>query len=762
MSTAEFEAKWAKLKSTIDKLFRLESFNNDLFLEIYRSVFHLCVMASPNRGRDLYDRTKKRIEEQLGMIADKILTISAPLDFIQQYAEQWGNFKVCVNFLNLCYAPMNQQWVKNHLQDLQRRGKKDEVFTIKIMAFRAWKEALLDPVKERLRQAVFELLNAERKGETVETETIRRAIESYLYLGQIKEQSKQLDIYKVEFEAQFLDDTKAFFEAETTAFLTNNNVASYLMLAEKRLDEELARARIYLDPSSYERHADIINETLVTMHKERLQNEVPVFLQETRIEDLRRMFRLMNRIEDGIRPMLNGFFDYIKKIGADSFGKILPDYELSQKKATSAAEHAEIRRVKEELPKKYVDVFLNLQKQCAEMCEVAFQRHPKFVASLDKGMSSVLNLNCIQRPNDKNQPSPYYAARYAHQILTDKRVQQDMLPDLLDGVCNVYRYLEYKAAFHHYHKTFFSQRLLLRTATSRDAELMMIDKLRNVDAEYSFISSLNRMISDMEEGDTLSGEYKAKANPKIDVAVMVGTRGSWPISAEDMTNTLTLPPELSSEVKHFTEFYEEKYDNRRLFWLHAHSKAIVTTEWTQVKYRVTVNHYQAAVLLTFNAVTSKSGAIKHAELMAALECDVPYVNAALESLIKKPINLIQRKPDTGDISKAMLRLNPKFRSKRKAFDATGRFINPNRVASDPGETDEMIESRKLAYRAAVVRIMKSKKKYDHQKLVNDCVAQTSRWFPTKVPDIKREIEWLLHHDPPYLKRLDNRTYEYLS
>jgi cullin 1 len=47
-----------------------------------------------------------------------------------------------------------------------------------------------------------------------------------------------------------LEATRAYYKAESQAFVANNSVSDYMRKAESRLDEESARIQLYLNSST--------------------------------------------------------------------------------------------------------------------------------------------------------------------------------------------------------------------------------------------------------------------------------------------------------------------------------------------------------------------------------------------------------------------------------------------------------------------------------------------------------------------------------
>ena len=61
---------------------------------------------------------------------------------------------------------------------------------------------------------------------------------------------QNLEVYRADFEAIFLQATELYYKAESDAFVAENSVVDYMKKAETRLKEEEDRIELYLHPST--------------------------------------------------------------------------------------------------------------------------------------------------------------------------------------------------------------------------------------------------------------------------------------------------------------------------------------------------------------------------------------------------------------------------------------------------------------------------------------------------------------------------------
>lgn len=79
-----------------------------------------------------------------------------------------------------------------------------------------------------------------------------------------------------------------------------------------------------LDSSSSDRVKSEVVKVLVEQHKELLQGECETYLRDDKRDDLSRMFRLLSRIDNGVRIMLEALQQHVIEIGFNAVKAIPP------------------------------------------------------------------------------------------------------------------------------------------------------------------------------------------------------------------------------------------------------------------------------------------------------------------------------------------------------------------------------------------------------------------------------------------------------
>ena len=608
-----------------------------------------------------------------------------------------------------------------------------------------WRKTLQEPSAAAIQQALHALLKNFRDAtldqaaaDTSDVATIRATVNSY------QELDPQLTLnYVVQWEEPFLADTRAYYQQLCGNFLQSENVSSYLGFCDRLLDlEELVSAQ-FLHSKTKERHKQCVNEVVIINHRERLREAVFDFVQEGRNEELRRLHRLFERIQD-LDPLLDIFSNYVKNSLISVFTKLVPAAESTEPAARDA------------FPALYCRAFLQQYHQLENTVETAFLNGLRFRQTLERAGREVLNNNAINREDDPQEPSARHTAKFADTLLTDAKVEfQVLMEDALHlkGVVLIFSLLASKDVFCKNYKVLFMNRLLKDKMRNRDSEMGMIQMMRSIH-DLQFSNVLTVMLRDIDNSRAKYG-LASEFLPPSDIAAdpLILTLGSWPLNAHDQSLTMKLPDELEALSQVFLTKFQKVNSGKIVEWLHERSTALVElrVNGTPPKtYRITMNHLQLAA---FQAVyTFPSGTPSSDNIAAILEVPPDWLQRTLDSLAA--CTLFQQNPKN-----KLWRINPTFKANNVNLNASVKFIRPvAETTVDP----QIEEDRELSTQAAIVRIMKARRVLDHSTLCDETTRQTSRFFPQKIERIKRQIEKLINGQVKYLERVDHKTYKYVT
>ena len=571
---------------------------------------------------------------------------------------------------------------------------------------------------------VLAAIEADRQGLVVDKDTLKRLVRMLVSCG----------LYTHRFEVPFLSDSRRFFTTEGQSLIESNDVADYLLHAEKRLAEATEMTNVYLDTSSRPALLLCIESSLLVPHGQVLVERGMVGLMEAnKYADLRRMYVLLGRV--GVCEMIKQTWaNYLRKVGEGLIEGVEKDKNCE---------------------KSLIDDLLDLQNRSEQMLRQSFCNNEGFRTQLKSSLEYVVNLK-------HNKPSELLA-RYCDTKLREKGTDDAALEATLDKVMGLFRLLQSKDVFEAFYRKMLSKRLLLNKSASVDLERAMTTKLKT-ECGSNFTAKIEGMFQDVElSRDTMQTfvHYQKTATTSHDklpeMHMTVLTTGYWP--SYTALDSLILPLPLQALVKKFTTFFEAKYQGRRLAWAHPLMRCILTARFPKGKKELEVSLLQAVVLMLFNSSVDKlsfgqikllSG-IEDGELrrtLASLACGVPGTRTLTKSPKGKDVD------DADDFY-----YNADFSN--KLFRIKINSIQLKETAQETEKTnDEVFRDRQYQVDAVVVRTMKARKRLSHNELMSELLSQLR--FPASAPDIKRRIESLIERD--YLERDkdDNSIYNYVA
>ncbi|KAJ0011656.1 hypothetical protein NQD34_012631 [Periophthalmus magnuspinnatus] len=591
-------------------------------------------------------------------------------------------------------------------------------------------------IRDHLQQTLLDMIARERKGEV---SAIRNACQMLMILG--------LDgrtVYEEDFEGPFLDMSAEFFQMESQKFLAENSASVYIKKVEARINEEIERVMHCLDKSTEEPIVKVVERELISKHMKTITWAC--------------MYKLFSRVPNGLKTMCECMSAYLREQG-----KALVSEEGEGKN-----------------PVDYIQGLLDLKTRFDRFLLESFNNDRLFKQTIAGDFEYFLNLN---------SRSPEYLSLFIDDKLKKgvKGLTEQEVESILDKAMVLFRFMQEKDVFERYYKQHLGRRLLSNKSVSDDSEKNMISKLKT-ECGCQFTSKLEGMFRDMSISNTTMDEFRQHIQTTsaslsgVDLIVRVLTTGYWP--TQSATPKCNIPPAPRHAFEVFRRFYLAKHSGRQLTLQHHMGGADLNATFYGVvkkedgsevgvggaqvtgsntrKHILQVSTFQMTILMLFN----NREKCTFEEIQQ--ETDIPEreLVRALQSLAcgKPTQRILTKEPKSKEIENGhVFTVNDQFTSKLHR-------VKIQTVAAKQGESDperketrqKVDDDRKHEIEAAIVRIMKSRKKMQHNVLVAEVTQQLrARFLPSPVV-IKKRIEGLIERE--YLARTpeDRKVYTYVA
>ena len=712
---SEVERSWAVLREAIGQI-HSQNASQLSFEELYRSAYN---MVLNRHGEFLYKAVSDILSKHMDEIADRVASTSGS-SLVPALALEFKDHKTTLSMIRDILMYMDRNFVKP--------TGRTAIFEVGMDAFSS--VVLLHPrVKDRLTAALVENIYADQSGLPLCQRKEMIAIISTF--------ATTSDAYAEIFESPLLNDAKAFYEAEAARYIADSSVTEYLDRAESRLlDEQQRLEDLGARPSTFDRMQRVIDDAWVGSNYRRLlagESGLPHLLKANRRDDIGKMFRLFVRNDTAIAAMSQVLSECITRSCVDALAGIsqrtgVADSELASELVTSLLE----------LRKQYSG-YLTEQFNNSRQLQLVIKQ------AFETGMNDgIIVINAI--------------VHFLDGILRQPNSSPDSA--VIDSVVSLFRLIQDKDIFESVYRQMMSLRFLSiagdLSAEAAEAERHVVSRLK-AECGPAFVSRLEGMITDLLSSIDLNAAHS------LPVKVRVLTCVVWPISPP-REQLFILPQELEVVARDFESFYLQRHTGRKLSWLLQYGSVDLVFNAPTERYLLQASPLQAAVLLLFCdaqslsftevAEKTKAPAVDLKRTVLNLVNKVKLLNRTSDSMTDEAID------DSDNIE-----VNTAFESRKKAVKLCGNALRrlPLQQSSGGNDLPQVVEEdRKHILDSVLVRVMKSRKRLDHNNLVAEVVKMVGdRFLPTPAV-IKQRIELLIERE--FLKREDNDRsfYEYLA
>nr|XP_033342734.1 cullin-3 isoform X1 [Megalopta genalis]XP_033342735.1 cullin-3 isoform X1 [Megalopta genalis] len=758
------ESIWALLKNAIQEIQKKN--NSGLsFEELYRNAY---TMVLHKYGERLYTGLKEVVTYHLENKVREDVLRSLHNNFLQTLSQAWNDHQTSMVMIRDILMYMDRVYVQ--------QNDVDNVYNLGLIIFRD-QVVRYGCVRDHLRETLLDMVGRERRGEVVDRIAIKNACQMLMLLGINSRQ-----VYEEDFERPFLQQSAEFYKMESQKFLAENSASVYIKKVEARICEESERAKHYLDESTEPRIVEVVEEELIKIHMKTIvemeNSGVVHMLKNQKTEDLGCMYKLFSRVSAGLRTVCDCVSQFLKEQGR---AMVQEEHEST----TNAV--------------LYIQNLLDLKDRFDHFLHYSFNNDKNYKQMIASDFEYFLNLNT---------KSPEYLSLFIDDKLKKgvKGMTEQEIEGILDKTMVLFRFLQEKDVFERYYKQHLAKRLLLNKSVSDDSEKNMISKLKT-ECGCQFTSKLEGMFKDITVSNTIMDEFKdhvLTSNAKlhgVDISVRVLTTGFWP--TQSATPKCNMPSAPRDAFDAFRRFYLAKHSGRQLTLqpqlgsadlnamfhgprreesscagldtpssssligngsgsangslLSQYSINFANTR----KHIIQVSTYQMCVLMLFN----KRERLTYEEIQG--ETDIPERDLvrALQSLAmgKATQRVLLKHPRTKEIEPThCFCVNDSFTSKLHRVKIQTVAAKGESEPERRETRNKVDEDRKHEIEAAIVRIMKDRKRMPHNILVTEVTEQLrGRFLPSPVI-IKKRIEGLIERE--YLARTpeDRKVYTYVA
>eukprot|EP00439_Symbiodinium_sp_Y106_P079871 s653_g18.t1 len=397
-------------------------------------------------------------------------------------------------------------------------------------------------------------------------------------------------------------------------------------------------------------------------------------------------------------------------------------------------------------PAAYMEKVLELKKEVDDMVASCFDSDTGFQKGRNRGLEAVLN---------KDTRCAKYLALFCDLQLKKglKGRNEDEVQTLVNQVVSLFAHLKDKDIFLDIYKSALSRRLLNKLSVSNDAEDCFITKLK-VECGQQSIQKLASMFTDMALSDQLQEEYMKGSHSGSPGGVIHEVRvlqtNAWPEKADDVP---VIPcPEMTTCITAYEAFYNSKHNGRKLRWIYNMGSVELKCYGLARPHILVVSAYQCLALVLFN----KRQQVTLREICEATKLPEEESRRQVTSLTVSRHKVLLHDGTGKDLgSETKLQVNDKFSNEKVKVAVS--LIKKEEKAETTTLAEAPVE-RKHVIDAAIVRIMKSRNRLEHNSLLDEVFRQCTLFKPQPA-QIKSQIEHLIERE--FLKRDDANRSIYL-
>jgi len=459
------------------------TFKADDWMQIYTTVYQMCTQRTPKPySAELYVRVGEAMSSYLTRVVLPAVQDLHGQFMLNELQKRWNNHQVMV------------RWVRKIFDYLDRfHVKRAEKLSLHSLGSSVFLEHVFAKVKKDVRDAVLEMVQAERDGATADRWLLSSMTAIYVEMG-----AGELDVYIEELEAPLLMASVTFYSKKAAVWSEQCSCPEFLINAERALDDELARRVSYLHAHTEELLLRVCEVEVLLNHEKTILNKensgLVALLQQNKTEDLTRMYRLYSGItsSDGLQPIASIFQKHIEREGFAIVAEQRQKLEALENAAAQKAGGGAAAGDKS--TSDYVTSLLKLHDRYFELVKNCFGDSPVFHKAMRDAFEAFLNEKVGKAG------AAELLAGYCDALLNTSgigaKMSEEEVEEQLERVVRLFEFLAEKDMFQEFSRKLLAKRLLLERSHSDDAERSLIAKLKQRCGTH-YTTKLEGMITDM-------------------------------------------------------------------------------------------------------------------------------------------------------------------------------------------------------------------------------------------------------------------------
>ncbi|EUC49991.1 hypothetical protein COCMIDRAFT_1393 [Bipolaris oryzae ATCC 44560] len=743
---AFLDQTWQKVEKALDTIFDQGDIDFSLE-ELYRGVENVC---RQDMARDIKERLTTKCRDYVrGSLGAKVKDSlgKTSVDVLRTTLYAWALWNSQMKYLDWIFCYLDRAYLLPRHESLRE---------ICISLFRSiiFENDKLSP---RIVDGACDLVATDRTGGDLDSEMFSKTVNMF----------HDMQVYTRHFEPRLMEVSQEYIVKWADTESAERSLPEYVRNSRALMDREMKRVEMFSLPNTTKRELlTLLEDHLIAKKESRLtnQDELADLLEANAVQDLEMLYTLLERRKMGAR-LRSGFTKWIEDEGtAIVFNEKEQDnmvvHLLSLKRQLDAIWKTSFHR-DEELGhglREAFDKFMNKTKKTNASWGTDNSKTGEMIA---KYVDMLLRGGAKAIPTQLSRKSEKPAEVEVEDDKEDDVFDEDTeVNNQLDQVLDLFRFLHGKAVFEAFYKKDLARRLLMGRSASADAERSMLSRLK-IECGAGFTANLEQMFRDIELSREEMSSYKnvsEERNEKLDLDLNVNilSASAWPTYP---TVPVILPPEVQSAMNKFEAHYKIKHTGRKLEFKHALAHCQIKARFPKGLKELVVSSFQAIVLLLFNGRRDDEH-IDYEYLKQATGLPPAELNRTLQSLACAKVRPLTKHPKGREISETdTFTINASFTDPKYRIKVN--TVQLKETAAENKETHERVAAdRNYETQAAIVRILKARKRISHAELVSETIKATRNRGTLEVSGIKRNIDRLIEKE--FLEREDDGLYAYIA